>query len=265
MELHVDQLHAYLHCPIKYRFEHVNNLDAEKSQGVLFKEAVHRAILSFYYTLMGGVVLTPSQMKDKWATIWGQMSKEKKDLGDFLLTPKPHYYPTVKKSRETDKYLMQGFEMVHNFHHFNKDNPGTPIAVDLEYRVPIGGITLVGKFELIREMVDKSLGTRFIEIVDFKTGNENTVDPFTLKNDINMTIASYAFRNLFQAKEDRINYHFLKTGKEVYTSRNENDFKRLEAIVRGVAKGIAEQHFYPRQTFMCKSCPFVDTCNSVQF
>lgn len=261
MELHVNELHTYLHCPLKYQLEHVHKLDKETEKSVVFKKAVHKTISSFYFSLMGGIVLTPKQMKDKWATIWGEIQDGKKSVGDILLTPKQHN----GTKRAPDKYNLQGFEMVHNFHHYNKDNPGTPIAVDLEYRVPIGGVTLVGKFELIREKVDKNAGTRFIEIVDFKTGNDSTTDPFSVRHDINLTIASYAFRNLFQSEEDRLLYHYLKTGREMYTSRDENDFKRLEAIVTGVARGIAGEQFYPRQTFMCKSCPFMYACDRVQF
>jgi CRISPR/Cas system-associated exonuclease Cas4 (RecB family) len=260
VELHVDELHAYLNCPLKHQFIHVNKLEVEKEKGVLFKEAVHKTISSFYFSLMGERLMTPKQMKDKWASVWGEMQGEKQSVDELL------FGSTTGKAKKNpnDRYNIQGFEMVHNFHHFNKDNPGIPIAVDLEYRVPIGGVTLVGKFELIREKVDKINQTRFIEIVDFKTGNEQT-DPFLVNTDINLTIASYAFRNLFQSKEDRLTYHYLKTGKEIYTQRTDNDYKRLEAIVTGVAKGIKDKHFYPRQSFMCKSCELKDICERTRF
>lgn len=261
MEIHVDQLHAYLNCPLKYRFEHVNKLEVEKGRSVLFKEAVHKAISSFYFSLMGERLMSAKQMKDKWASIWGEVQEGPKDLTEFLLKERGH---NERKQSKTDKQMVQGFEMIHNFHYYNKDNPGTPIAVDLEYRVPIAGVTLVGKFELIRERVDNEAGTRFIEIVDFKTGNEET-DPFLIQNDINLTIASYAFRNLFHAKEDRITYHYLKSGQDVHTQRTEDDYRRLEAIVAGVAKAIQDQHFYPRQSFMCKACDFKDVCARTKF
>jgi CRISPR/Cas system-associated exonuclease Cas4 (RecB family) len=260
MELHVDELHAYLNCPLKYRFKHVNKIEVKKGKGALFKEALHKTIFSFYFALMGERLMTGKQMKDKWASVWGEMRGERQELDEFLFESSNG----KEKKNKNDKYNIQGFEMVHNFHHYNKDNPGVPIAVNLEYRVPIGGVTLVGNFELIREKVDKITQKRFIEIVDFKTGVEQT-DPFLVNTDINLTIASYAFRNLFQSKEDRMTYHYLKTGKEIYTKRTEKDYKRLEAIVSGVAKGIRDEQFYPRQSFMCKTCELKDICERTNF
>lgn len=208
---------------------------------------------------MGGRLPTAKQMKDKWANLWSDQIENK---DEFLL--KERRRKATKLTPVQSKLNINGFEMVHNFYHINKDTPGTPIAVDHEYRVPIAGVNIKGKFELIRETIDKSLSTRFIEIVDYKTGSD-AVDPFLVTHDINISIASYAFRNLFQAKEDRLTYHYLKTGKEIYTSRDEKEFDRVKKIVEGVAEGITKGHLYPRHTFMCKTCPVKDVCDRVQF
>lgn len=260
MELKLDQLHTYLQCPLKYQLKYEKGLEGEAADSMIYKDAVHKTISYFYFSLMGQRLPTGKQMKDKWANLWAGNVTD--DIGEFLLKERA----ATKRSRP-DKYgkmNIQGFEMVHNFYHINKDDPGIPIAVDHEYRVPIGGITLVGKFELIREKLDKTLGTRFIEIVDFKTGSD-LVDPFLIKHDINLTVASYAFQNLFQSREDRLTYHYLKTGKEIHTSRDANEFARLEKIVYGVAEGIARKHFFPNHNFMCKTCPVQSVCDRVKF
>lgn len=257
MELTLDQIHTYLHCPLKYQIRHEQGVSGGIGGTVFYKEAVHKAISYFYFSLMGERMPTPKQMKDKWAYLWAGSQTE--DTNDFLLKERQYQAPNKHSKLNT-----QGFEMIHNFYHMNKDDPGIPIAVDHEYRVPIANVMVVGNFELIREKLDKSLSTRFIEIVDFKTGND-AVDPFLIKHDMNLSIASYAFQNLFQSREDRLTYYYLKTGKEIYTQRDDSDFARLEKTVHGVAEGIAKKHFYPNHNFMCKSCPVKDVCGRVKF
>ncbi|MDK2600631.1 PD-(D/E)XK nuclease family protein [Bacillus stercoris] len=259
MEISLDELHAYLHCPMQYQFKYKTPINGEESDSVKFSKALHKTVFYFYYSLMGGWMPSQKQMKDKWANLWREFKEGKIDPNEFIL--KEH----SSEPRKADRYVINGYELIHNFYHYNKDNHGIPIVVDREYRVPIAGVTVTGKFELVRESIDKSSPNRFIEIVDFKTGNEIT-DSFLLRNDLNLTIASYAFRNLFQnAKEDRIVLNYLKTGKQVLTSRSEKDYDRMKAIVEGVAEGIANKRFYPRQTFMCRTCPFKDACGSVRF
>lgn len=258
MELTIDQIHTYLSCPLHYKLKYDIGIEGEKNDSIRYREAVHKCVSYFYFNIMGGRLPTAKQMKDKWVSLWAEQIKDKSEflLGTRTLDP--------RHVSARQKLNMQGFELIHNFYQVNKDEPGTPIAVDHEYRVPIAGIVVTGKFELIRETIDKSRSTRFIEIVDYKTGSD-VVDPFLLNHDINISIASYAFRNLFQAKEDRLTYHYLKTGKEIHISRDEKEFDRLKRIVDGVAEGITKGHLYPRHTFMCKVCPVKDTCDRVQF
>jgi CRISPR/Cas system-associated exonuclease Cas4 (RecB family) len=259
MELSLDQIHKYLNCPTEYDFRYKKNIPVEETENVKYKKAIHKTISYLYFSMMGGWMPSAKQMKDKWATIWEEEKQGELDLTDAILKER-----SPRNKRETDKRIIQGYEMIHNFYHYNKDNLGVPIAVDHEFRVPIGGVTVTGKFELIRESLDKSSPNRFIEIVDFKTGNEAT-DMFLVNNDLNLTVMSYAFRNLFQAKEDRLTYNYMKTGKEIYTSREEKHYDRMKAIIEGVAEGIANERFYPRQSFMCKSCPFKDACDIARF
>ena len=259
MELTLDQIHTYLHCPAEYRFKYEMGIPMDDHVSVKYKKAIHRTINYLYFSVLGGRMPTSKQMKDKWATLWAEETAAIPELSEFLLRERPR-----QSAPKVDKHITQGFELIHNFYHYNKDNIGIPIAVDHEFRVPVGGVTIKGNFELIKETIDKSNSNRFIEIVDFKTGNEAT-DMFLVNNDLNLSLMSYAFRNLFQGEEDRLTLNYIKSGKEIYTSRTEKDFDRMKAIIEGVAEGIANKRFYPRQSFMCKSCPFKEVCNLAPF
>lgn len=264
MELSTDQIHTYLHCPSKYKFRYVDGINMPKSKKVIYKIALHKTVDFFFFSILGGWVPSPKQMKDKWASTWTELNEIKTDnLTDLILKPTKI---TSGGRKVSDPEMISGMEMIHNFYHFNKDNPGLPVGVGLDFRVPIfDNVIVTGKFELVREILDQNDGKRYIEIVDFKTGSES-IDPFSIKNDFNLTLTSFAFRNLFQnAEEDRLKYHYLKSGYDVITYRGENDFNRMKATIKGVAVGIENKLFYPRQTPMCRSCEFKDICDRAKF
>lgn len=266
MEITIDELKTYIHCPAQYQFRHKMNVPEDTPENIAYSKALHRTIHYFYYSVLGGFVPSPKQMKDKWAKIWNEEQDIHFDFTRDFLTE--HIAENTARQRtheeQMKKKTIQGFELIHNFHHFNKNNVGIPIAVDHEFKVPIGPVTVVGNFELIREVEDERDGKKYVEIVDFKTGPDNRGD-FLKDNDLIMTIMSYAFRNLFQSSEDRLVYNHIKTGKQSYTYRNDNDYKRMEAIVTSVAEGILAKNYIPRETFMCRACPFQDECDAIQF
>jgi CRISPR/Cas system-associated exonuclease Cas4 (RecB family) len=263
MDLELDEIHTYLACPAKYKFKYVDKIKLAQGKAVIFKRAMHEAVYYFFYSAMGGRLIRPAEMKDKWAGIWKITSQNITNPMTIILKPsqawKPGGYPEPK-----DQYHIKGVELIHNFYHFNHGNPGNVIAVDQDYKVAIDDVNVLGKFELIREILDAEDGKRYIEIVDFKTGDDG-IDPFLVKNDFNLTLASYAFRNLFKSTEDRLKYHYLKTGRDIITVRRDNDFNRAKATVKGVANGIKNKDFYPNQSFMCKTCEFKDVCDRVKY
>lgn len=266
MELTLDELHAYLECPLKYKFTHKDEISIDKANSIIFKSAVHKTISFFFFSVMNGQLPSLAQMKDKWSTMWEETFNPQSIVDQILSTHPSLHYKNKGKFRdpEVTKYQMNGIEMIYNFYHFNKDNPGNIIGVDLPYRVVLGDVTVVGNFELVREIIDSVSGKRYIEIVDFKTGTD-AVDPFLVKHDLDLSLASYAFRELFQSTEDRVKYHYLKTGRDIIIHKQESDFARMKSIVNGVRQGVQSELYYPRQSHMCKSCSYKDICDRVKF
>lgn len=263
LEITVDELHTYLHCPAKYRFEFIHGIQGEKSKSEKFKEALHKTIYYFFYSVMNEKLPTLANLKDKWAaTCEAYFGDEIKK--ESILSIRPGFNKDGRRDILHYPEFIKGMEMLNHFYQFNKDNPGTPIAVDYDYRVAMGDVIIKGKFELIREIVDKEDGKRYIEIVDFKT-NDRPLEYVLVKNDMNLMLASYAFRNLFKTEEDRTKYHYMSSGRDIVVRFKGNDYGRIQSIVHGVTHGIREKHFYPRQTFMCKNCGHKDICAVAQF
>lgn len=264
MDLHLDEIHTYLACPAKYKFKFVDNIPMPPNSSVQFRKAIHETTYFFFYCAMNSWVPKPAQMKDKWASIWNQNNQMVDPMSLILKTSQSEMAKKTRGTKKVDQYHMKGMEMIHNFYHFNHANPGSVILVDQPYRLALDDVNIIGKFELIREILDATDGKRYIEIVDFKTSDE-PMDPFLVKHDFNLTLASLAFRNLFQSTEDRLKYHYLKTGRDIITVRRENDFNRAKATVKGVVNGIKNEDFYPKQSFACKTCEFRDVCDRVKY
>jgi CRISPR/Cas system-associated exonuclease Cas4 (RecB family) len=261
IEITVDELHSYLQCPAKYNFKHQKGLAGEESRSILFKKAIHKTIDYFFFSVMNGQMPTLPHLKDKWEMTYVAYLGDI-DRADILTTSKGHSGKSTNPRKTPD--FIKGLEMLYSFYTFNKDNPGVPIAVDHEYRVAFGDVIVRGKFELIREILDPATRSRYVEIVDFKT-SDKTPEYMLIKHDINLLLASYAFRELFNAKEDRMKYHYLPTGRDIIVKKTDDDFKRIESIVKGIAYGIKEEYFYPRQTFMCRSCELKEICDVAEF
>lgn len=260
IELTVDELHSYLQCPAKYMFKHKKGLHGEENRNILFKRAIHKTIDYFFFSIMNSQMPTLGHLKDKWESTYVELLGDI-ERSDVLATSRAYESKwNVKRSPD----FIRGIEMIYSFYSFNKDNPGTPIAVDHEYRVPIGDVIIRGKFELVREIEDRETKKRYVEIVDFKT-SEKPLEYMLVKHDMNLLLASYAFRNLFKTKEDRMKYHYLPTGRDIVINKTDDDFGRIESIVKGIGCAIKDEHFYPRQTFMCRSCELKEICDVAEF
>lgn len=260
MKITVDELHSYMQCPAKYNFKHNKGIYEGDSKNIIFKKALHKTIYYFFYNVMNEQVPSLANLKDKWAAICSEMFDFEEE---GVFSSRKGYIPRGKNMRKNPEFV-RGMEMIHNFYQFNHKNPGAPIAVDHKYQVSFGDVVVEGTFELVREIVDEEDNRRYIEIVDYKV-NDRGIDYFLVKNDLNLLLASYAFRNLFQAKEDRLKYHYMNTGRDIIVNKRDDNFRRIESVVEGISKGIEMEHFYPRQTFMCKGCELKDICDAAKF
>lgn len=266
MEITVDQILTYLECPMKYKMKYVYGIKEEKDLKIEFRKALHQITFFYYTSLLNGNMPTMKIMKNKWSHIWSAAFDEVGKVEDFLLKPRRYSGKgmAIRSEAKEAKFNRDGFEMIHNFYMNHTEKKFVPILINQDYRFSFDDITVIGNFELIREILDIESGSRFIDIVDIKTSS-STMSSFLLENDLRSTMASYAFREVFKGKEDRICFHYMKNGEETFTRRSEKDFNRMKAIVKDVVKCIQQEVFYPRQTFLCSSCPFEKECSSLKF
>lgn len=265
MELTIEELYAYLKCPLQYRLTYKENIPdkSDYKNAVLYSKGIHQVISFFYYEVMQGRMPTLRQMRDKWAHYYYEIFEDDARTKENFLTPR-----TKIDNQRIQQLLARGYETVYAFYAEKKDNPGIPIAVNYPYRIVFDdNLIIKGEFELIRETIDKAAQTRFIEIVDFKTNGytNDSTDGFFLRHDIRATIMYHAFHEVFQQTPDRFVFDYVGTPHTIALPRNDNEVNRLKSILKGVSNGIKNEDFYPRQSFVCKNCPMREYCDRIKF
>lgn len=256
--MEITEVFDYLLCPLKHDFKHAQGMeetDSNAVQGIAYKESLHQTLYYYYTSLQSGRVPTLKQMYEKFSKLWHEKSDLKME-GVFV----DDLAQSTRTARiRKEKYLHQGYELIRKFYKDNEKMEQFVIAVNHDYRIAIGDVVIKGKFELIRERVDKKRQTRFIEVVDFRTSLKKP-EGFFLRNDLHATFMHYAFASTFKSKPDAFILEYLGAGEKIHFARDERDYRRMMATLGAVTGGIEREEVYPRQGFHCKQCPFMDAC-----
>lgn len=242
MILDARSIYTYMDCPIKYALMYNTKFKpGEKSMAEKFSEAMHTTLYYFWFKMMNDGRVTDVELIKKWESIWYD--------GNGISAEDIMYY----KKKDLVDLGNKGTAMIQGFIRTNKNNPGYPIAVNMDFAVPIGDHHITGRFELVREI------NRALEIVDYKT-SMSIPDRVIVDRDIALTMQSYAFRHMFQKNENLLTYHYLRQNKPISTRRTRHDYDRLAETINAIAHCIEHKIYYPRDTFKCGSCEYKNHC-----
>lgn len=260
----MEQIQDYLRCPMIYNLRYRLGIQAPLNVYDAYEKLMNDTIAYMYYNIMDNHTLVSSgQLKRKWESLWWPDDVE--DPLVFVLTPMYGSIPKdgSKSKREgiearRKRLALEGWSVLNNLHRRVSNNPGDPIAVQMEFNLPLGQHTVSSKIDLAR-VIKMPIGKR-VELVQFHI-RRSAPDPFEVRNNLNTTLQSYAFRQLFTTKEDTIIYYYLTRGEQLNTHRDIRDFNRLEAIIDNICTSIEHQLFFPRHSFFCHTCYLQDPCS----
>ncbi len=247
MELSVSQVLSYINCPIRYALEYNARIKPEDdSLHEQWAQAMHTAVYHFWYRLMDAKRITEQEMLDKWESLWYQrLGITKEDI-------------IFSRRDERVELGLRGTGIIQGFMRNMSQTQSVPVCVGKEFSVPIGDHIITGTFEVVRET--KESGRRLVEIIDYKTG-QTVPDQTMVDMDLALSIQSYAFRHMFQAKEQRLTYYYMRHNRSINTVRESLHYRRMTETIKAVAGSIEANIYYPRQTFMCKSCMYKQYCD----
>lgn len=260
MKLSTREIADYLHCPLKYKFRWVDEVDVSISERKVpnkwhmneqFDNALHHVVYGIFHQLGDGQYPNAHYIKKRWGIMWSKDRRKEQIIFD-----------SGSWRNEHRKLERKGLNALLALHKDFSNGPGTPILIGKGYSIKVGAHEVTGTIDLVREIHNEE-NKPLIEIMDFKSDDRPT--NLHVKGDIEVTAASLAFQKLFGYKEQQITYYGVLSKKQVHTSRNKEDYRLLEHAVDNVARGIQGEIYFPVLNHKCNECPFQKHCEKKEW
>lgn len=251
MDIDIKEVIDYCQCPMLYKLKYCSPELKTKYINILEKydHDIHKTIYSFFASIQENRSTSIGVLTH----IWGKLWIGNKSMHDIIYADTTSWRDTQNERRK------KGISTILNIFNMYKNSPGLPLVINKQYKVPITkSINLTGTWEIIRET--QSDNTKVIEIIDYRV-DDKFHNKINLHHDLEMSAASYAFREIFITNEDRIIYYGLEKNKIQHTSRDKDDYEILKHTVKCVATAIHNKLFYACPDSRCYSCSYKGVCN----
>lgn len=232
MRITEQQLFDYMFCPVKYYLKYKSKIVVQEE--VTVNKLLTQITKYFYNTVANGKLPSLKQMQNKLDSL----CEANKDI----ITP--------KKSIE-----MWG--QVYNFYNWACDNKIAVIDTDTKYAITLGEHIVEGTMSPIAITPNQKLE---LLLINFST---RVPDQIEIDTKTKYTLDMMAFNKANSDMQiDAVRIHLLKQNRDLYTTRNINDYERLNSTVNNIAKSIQNELYYPKETHMCTSCNYRNYCRA---
>ena len=250
MELPVisaSQVNAYLACPLKYRFQYVDQIPRPwRVAAMSFGTSVHAAVEWFHRQRMGGGSPTAEQVERMFEADWYAQNLE----------------PLVFSDRESrDGLLEKGRAMLRLYVSEQESRP-SPAFVEQSFEVELHDPETGEVFDLrLRGFIDlvEQDGT----VVDLKTAGRS-LEAGGLER--HLQLSCYALASLIatgsvpKLRLDMLYKTVRPRLERLETSRTTTELAWTAQLIREVAIAIQTEHFYPNPSWRCQECEYFAHC-----
>lgn len=215
----------YMHCPMRYDFINKGFAPTDTT----FNKKIYSVVKNLYISTLDKTYATITPLKTKWDKIAADNQLE-------------------------GKKVLEGWGNIINAFNFVTQNNIKFSDVDHCYALEVPGAKMIVQGQL-DPYIDKG---RYIEVFISHFGKKQP-DKMDIDKKLKHTIDAYILQKIYK-KDVVFKYHCFTTGKEYVTTRSTKDFNRLENIVKQISIALHNNIIYPRETFMCSSCCYLDLC-----
>ena len=242
----ISRVQAYLACPLKYKFEHVDRIPKPwRAAALAFGGSVHAAIEWFHRERLEGRTPDPEGAVSVFDADWYAQNLEPLIFGDS----------------ETKEVLTEkGRALVRLY----VDQAGIPEAVEAPFEIelhdPVTGevldLRLRGRFDLLEEggvVVDVKTAARCLDdrgILQHLQLSAYALAYLTLRG----SVPKLRLDQLLKTKVPRI--------ERKETARTVEDLAWPAHLIRRTAGAIASGHFYPNPSWRCSECEYFAHCQA---
>ncbi len=245
--LSASQMNLYFQCSLKYKFQYIDKLPKPfKASGLIFGSAIHSAISWFHKNQLTGRNVPVEKLFSIFNADWYGQKVE-----------------SVIRYKETETetaLLLLGRELLNLYYHQPKALvKGTEVPFTVPLVNPRNGENLRMNLEGFIDLLEEN-----DSIVEFKT-SVKTID---LKDvNLQLTAYSYAYEMLYGKRPRNLRVvNFLKLKKPKMISLEAKngtiDHQRFFNLAEAALKGIRSGVFFPRHSWWCDGCEFVEPCRA---
>jgi len=244
--LSISQVNAYLGCPLKYRFQYVDQIPRPwRVAAMAFGSSVHAAVEWFHKERMSGGSPELADVLKVFDADWYAQNTE----------------PLVFSERESkDSLAEKGRVMLQLY--VESTNGAKPVAVEQPFELdladPETGEVLDVRLRGVVDLVEDG-----DVLVDLKTAGR-TLESGGLERHLQLSAYALAFL-LFKGKVPRLRLDMLlKTTKPRLerheTTRSLEDLSWTARLIREVSLAIEAEHFFPNPSWRCTECEYFAHC-----
>ena len=228
-------LHSLMECEYSYYLRYVARVPIKESSASVYGTAIHRAIKIGYDNDLP---------RDDWAKVfkseWVALTAKK----DIVYYNENEY---LKKFKDGQQMLLDYYDI------FVKKEKKPPQMLEYFFgrdkAVTLGNHVMIGVIDQI-----DAKG----KVIDYKSGVKPTQAKLDL--DLQFTIYSYAYRQLFGREENGLVLRHLGTMKDLKTKRTEDDFELLKEELDKIEKRLKGKIFIRNLGRDCANCYFIEHC-----
>ncbi|MBI3995138.1 MAG: UvrD-helicase domain-containing protein [Nitrospirae bacterium] len=236
----------YLTCPLKYKFAHLIRPPVPRPPTVMYGSALHAAAQAYLRQKMAAGRMPLDHVLQVFRNAW---------VNDGFL------------SREHEEQrLAAGEETLRRFLEREEASGVVPAAIEKSFKFFIGpgreAVKVTGRWDRIDETGGE------VCVIDYKSSNVRTqkkADEETKKS-LQLSIYALAYREQHGKIPDRLELHFLESGRIGRTRKTDRDLEKTIALIQKVASGIKAGDFGPRPSYMaCRYCAYQEICPYTRF
>jgi putative RecB family exonuclease len=242
----VSQINQYLMCPLKYRFNYIDEIPKPfKSVDLAFGSAIHAAVEWWHKNKTNG---TGPEWQQVVRIFEADMQAQAMETLKF------------KDGDSLEFYLEKGKQLLAVY---MRDYKGFGVrAVELSFRVPLIDLETGESLDLpLDGYID--LVEADDTVVELKTATK-IYDATTIVQHLQLSAYAYAFGWLYKRKPN-LRLDILTKGKtpalhSFEVNRDKDSLVRFFHIAKGVLRAIQAGHFYPNEGWQCPNCEYYEVC-----
>jgi DNA helicase-2/ATP-dependent DNA helicase PcrA len=234
LQLSASAIECYCKCPMKYLFQNMWSIRGGPRATMTFGSVMHTTIKEF----AGGMA---KHGKFSFEDVMAIYDREWRSMG----------FPDDYQEEE---YRKAGREQLQDFHRAYAAAPPDLLHQEKSFELHLDHDVIVkGRMDQIN-----SLGSKAVEIVDYKTGKPK--DAKRAKDSLQLSVYAMAAEEVLELKPERLVFYNLTTNEAVATKRDTKALAKTKQTIYEVAGQIRAGEFPPKPTFLCASCEYKPLC-----